>query len=80
MVMTLGPPIAVLFCTATYYSYRARSDWRLIALSLVAAVMIAEWFVAIEPRLLSILLDGLYIALTVFFTVRWRVQTRQKAG
>ena len=70
MFITLfGAPLLFLFCASSYYSFRARSEWRLVVLSAVASAMVVLAVLGIEPNLKSLVMDCVYVVSVVFFLV-----------
>lgn len=65
LVMWLGLPILALLGAVAYFSYKGRSDRKIVLLTAILIVMILQWFVSIEPAMIiSITIESLYVILS----------------
>ena len=71
LVMWLGLPILVLLGVVTFYTYKARADWKVVLLTSVLIVLILQWFLEIGPAMIvSIMVESLYIVLAIVIGLR----------
>lgn len=76
LIIGFGIPLLLLFCASLYYSFRARSDRRLIVLSAASLAMAVSVVLGIEPTLESLVMDCIYVVSVVWFSVLKAKQDR----